>query len=115
MARPGIRSLNPQTIPNTRKIMKLMGTTGLFISGSYFVWQTYTLNRTKNGLAVVSNINKSTLQADENFVELPHHKGIICLPVDSIEAKSELKSMIPKHLRKPWKLLHQANEVSHCE
>jgi hypothetical protein len=92
-----------------------MGTTGLFISGSYFVWQNYSLNRTKVGLPVVPNVSQalSCVPLENDYVELPHHKGVISLPVDTIEAKSELKSMIPRHLRKPWKLLHQANEVKH--
>lgn len=88
-----------------------MGTTGLFISGSYFVWQSYSLNRTKVSLPVVATAAPSSVPTENDYVELPHHKSVISLPVDSIEAKSELKSMIPRHLRKPWKLLHQANEV----
>jgi hypothetical protein len=45
------------------------------------------------------------------YIELPDHKTGM-LPLDSMEAKNEIKSMIPKHLRKSWKLLHQANMVT---
>ena len=31
------------------------------------------------------------------------------MKMDPAETKEDIKSMIPRHLRKPWRLLHQAN------
>jgi len=95
-------------------MLKMMGTTGLVLSSGYFAWQTYTLKQASSSVqANFMNAGIPTMAVinpESDYLDIPAYKTGM-LP-DSLEAKNEIKSMIPKHLRKPWKLLHQANVVS---
>jgi len=110
MAKARIRSISLPPVTHSKKFLRMVGTTGLVISGSYFAWQTYSMQQNQ-----VVPVNMKSFQMnpqhETDYLDLPYHKSTIFLPMDSVEARNEIKSMIPKHLRKPWKLLHQANEV----
>ena len=109
MVKPRTRSISVPPLMHSRKMLKLMGTTGLVLSSGYFAYQTYSLQQSTNVQNRVLNAGIQTkINPESDFIEIPDSKTRM-LPMDS---KSEIKSMIPRHLRKPWKLLHQANVVS---
>ena len=112
MAKARVRSVSVPPLMHSRKLFKLMGTTGLVISSGYFAYQTYSLKQAaqiQEKLVHFSGLPPKIYPVSE-FLDIPEHKTGM-LPMDSLEAKIEIKSMIPKHLRKSWKLLHQANMV----
>lgn len=112
MAKTRVRSVSVPPLMHSRKLFKLMGTTGLVISSGYFAYQTYSLKQAvevQDRLLHMSGAYPK-INLESEYIEIPDHKTGM-LPMDSLEAKNEIKSMIPKHLRKSWKLLHQANIV----
>ena len=111
MVKARIRSISVPPLMHSRRLVKLMGTTGLVISSGYFAWQTYSLNQasTATSFKAAGIPSMATINPDGDYLDIPDYKTGR-LP-DSLDAKSEIKSMIPRHLRKPWKLLHQANVV----
>ena len=109
MVKSRARSISVPPLMHSRKMLKLMGTTGLVLSSGYFAWQTYSLKQTSNVQDRIINVALQTkINPESDYLEIPDYKTSM-LPMDS---KSEIKSMIPRHLRKCWKLLHQANVVS---
>ena len=98
---------------HSRKLLKLMGTTGLVISSGYFAYQTYSLKQAVEVQERLLHVSGAypKINPESEYIEIPDQKTGM-LPMDSLEAKNEIKSMIPKHLRKSWKLMHQANIVS---
>eukprot|EP00095_Tigriopus_kingsejongensis_P002615 snap_masked-scaffold1452_size40707-processed-gene-0.5 protein:Tk02615 transcript:snap_masked-scaffold1452_size40707-processed-gene-0.5-mRNA-1 annotation:"protein serac1" len=78
---------------------------GLVIGSGYLAWQLFRGGSPpQDGLPVFQD---SSLTPD--FLPLPASVVAKFNALDPIDAKEELKSMIPKHLKKPWKLLRQAN------
>jgi hypothetical protein len=112
MAKTRVRSISVPPLMHSRKLFKLMGTTGLVVSTGYFAYQTYSLKQAVEVQEKILHLTGSypIFNPELEFIEIPDHKTGM-LPMDSLEAKNEIKSMIPKHLRKSWKLLHQANIV----
>lgn len=96
---------------NHRRLVKAGIGSGILVSSGYFVWQVYNWKQYKKAL------EKDNHEAREKHLLRVKEPEYLFLPqslnepfkIDPIDAKEELKSMIPKHLRKPWKLLRQAN------
>ena len=104
----------------TRRLARALGTSGLVVGSGIFVWQVYagTPRQIHTQLATAVHPSArptavSARQSQQNrleaeFLYLPSGIGDK-FKMDPIDAKEELRSMIPKHLRKPWKQLRQAN------
>ena len=104
----------------TRRLARALGTSGLVLGSGIFVWQVYSTrqiyanlgtsheaaNRAKPAVATSKHYKQAKAEAE--FLFLPASIGDR-FKLDPIDAKEELRSMVPKHLRKPWKQLRQAN------
>lgn len=94
-----------------RRWAKVGTASGFVISSGYIAWQIYNGNlyqETPPG-SPKSDVRSRVSTQDPEYLELSSDELDRFHKLDPIDAKEELKSMIPKYLRKPWKLLRQAN------
>ncbi len=115
----------------TRRLaLRKLGTSGLvLVGGGIAAWQAYTAltnNSNNNEIGFCGGAGmirrpltiKSKALVKEEETEGPEYvtlsaaaaERLVSSPPDLVEAKEELKSvLLPKHMRKSWKLLRQAN------
>ncbi len=83
----------------------------VLLSSGYLVWQAYGL-KTSSAAAGGQGAPMVAAKAKESdgpeYILLPESLSDR-FKFEKNDAKDELKSRIPRHLRKPWKLLRQAN------
>jgi hypothetical protein len=92
-----------------RRVRRAAGTSAgglVLLSSGYLAWQAYGI-RTSCSTPRVAMATKKVSDGPEYILLPPALSERFKL--DPIDAKDELKSLIPRHLRKPWKLLRQAN------
>ena len=84
---------------NKRTTTLVIGTTGVVLSSGIAYWQARHAPKQQH-----SKLFDSFPREDDEpqYLTIPQ-------PVLKKAAPNEIKSMIPKHLRKPWKLMHKAN------
>ena len=84
----------------------------VLLSSGYLAWQTYGGRSASTAAAsrpVPRLCKAAELKGGPEYIVLPADIAERFKTLDPIDAKEELKSLIPKHLRKPWKLLRAAN------
>ena len=85
----------------------------VLLSSGYLAWQNYGGGRSASAAAAskaaLRPCKAAELKGGPEYIVLPADIAERFKTLDPIDAKEELKSLIPKHLRKPWKLLRAAN------
>ena len=108
-------------VTRNRKLLTAVGTSGAVISSGLLAWQWYNVKRSQAVGPLESARAQPQLQ--NNDAPQPQYISVPTKVLDSIainynnddikinpaETKEDLKSRIPRHLRRPWRLLHQAN------
>ncbi len=88
------------------RLARAVGKSGALVGGGIVAWSLYEAAASlgRQGQIQTSAGNDS----DPKYLYLP--PGVADrFKLDPIDAAEELRSMLPKHVRKPWKLLRQAN------
>ena len=97
--------------------MKALGTSSAVISSGFLAWQLFGSDKHSRHLtaAPVPLLQDVVVGDGPQYLHLP---GSIVADMTSdyddtslspAETREELRSLIPRHLRRPWRLLHQAN------
>ena len=87
----------------------------VLLSSGYLAWQNYGGGKSASAASVAASraaltpCKAAELKGGSEYLVLPADIAERFKTLDPIDAKEELKSLIPKHLRKPWKLLRAAN------
>ena len=85
----------------------------VLLSSGYLAWQAYGGGARSSSSAAAPKPIPRHKAAEHSggpeYVVLPAHIAERFKTLDPVDAKEELKSLIPKHLRRPWKLLRAAN------
>ena len=83
----------------------------VLLSSGYLAWQAYGGARSSTAAAPkpIPKHKAADHCGGPEYVVLPADIAERFKTLDPVDAKEELKSLIPKHLRRPWKLLRAAN------
>ena len=81
----------------------------VLLSSGYLAWQTYGGRSASAAAKPAPRLKASEIKGGPEYIVLPADIAERFKKLDPIDAKEELKSLIPKHLRRPWKLLRAAN------
>ena len=123
-------------VTRNRKFVTAVGTSGALISSGLLAWRLYSVSRGQDRLQQQQQSGQPTTQhqhqqqsRDAPHPDLPKPQYIdlpqsvldsIALTLDHDEVKvspqetrEDLKSLIPRHLRRPWRLVHAANTGQH--
>ena len=114
-------------VTKNKKILTAVGTSGAVISSGLLAWQVYNLktngSRSNSPSSPVHHQQQGHQheqhQQQPQYISLPQNfldhiaiNDVINnddIRMNPAETKEDVKSMIPRHLRKPWRLLHLAN------
>ena len=125
-------------VTRNRKFVTAVGTSGALISSGLLAWRLYNVSREQDRLQQQQQQagppSTQQQQHQQQSRDAPHpdlpKPQYIDLPqsvLDSIaltldhdevkvspqETREDLKSLIPRHLRRPWRLVHTANTGQH--
>jgi len=106
-------------LTKNKKMFAALGTSSIFVSSGVVAWELYQVQTKKQG--TLDNVSLPTEKKQKEGTSKPQYIPVPRHILDNInqfeemklspaETKEDIKSIIPKHLRKPWRLMEQANK-----
>ena len=95
-----------------------VGTSGVVISSGLLAWQWYNVKRSHEVRGQLEDVGGQRSDGPQpQYIDVPTkvldrvaiNYNNDDIKIDPAETKDDIKSRIPRHLRRPWRLLHQAN------
>ena len=117
-------TVQPINFPKFLKMFSAIGTSGAVVGSGLLAWQVY---QTQVGQQQIVELKEKLIiqqRQQKMLLEEMNKTQFITIPkelidklnnydelsnMNSCETKEDLKSILPRHLRKPWRLLHLAN------
>jgi pimeloyl-ACP methyl ester carboxylesterase len=114
-------------IVKNRRMFAAIGTSSLVVSSGLLAWQMYQVQQQQDDMAEVGEqmsgeqrrrlVRELTREEYEKIQYVPVAQEFLSklnmfdeLKLHPMETKEDFKSIIPRHLKKNWRLLHTANE-----
>ena len=101
-------------LTKNKRLFTAVGTSGVVISSGLLAWQWYNVSKSHE----VRGQKEAVGGPQPQYIDVPT-KVLDSVTInyntddiprdDPAETKEDIKSRIPRHLRRPWRLLHQAN------
>ena len=95
-----------------------VGTSSVVISSGLLAWQWYNVKRSHEVRGQLEPVGAQRSDGPQpQYIDVPTkvldrvaiNYNNDDIKIDPAETKDDIKSRIPRHLRRPWRLLHQAN------
>ena len=100
-------------LTKNKRLFTAVGTSGVVISSGLLAWQWYNVSKSHE----VRGQKEAVGGPQPQYIDVPTkvldsvaiNYNSDDIKLDPAETKEDIKSRIPRHLRRPWRLLHQAN------
>ena len=105
-------------LTKNKRLFTAVGTSGVVISSGLLAWQWYNVKRSHEIRGLPKDVGEqSSDRPQPQYIDVPTkvldrvaiNYNNDDIKIDPAETKDDIKSRIPRHLRRPWRLLHQAN------
>jgi len=106
-------------VTKNKKMFAALGTSSVLVSSGLVAWELYQVQNRKQ--EVLDNVSypperhKGEEISKPEYIPVPRHildniNQFEEMKLSPAETREDLKSIIPRHLRKPWRLMDQANK-----